>query len=214
MTPRVIWYLILFGCDVLTVVLSIINGIKYHIFTNYCLLNINFWVLIGAFFYWGYMMLSEMAESGESNKGTETFLGGERTQFMTDTLFKYIFSIVIGITLVNGLFDTNLGDTLFKVIQNLYTNYLFPAACIAEIFLRNRNRSPAPVKDIIILLIIIGISFLLNFLKQFSFKFLTENLALYICQAIGVIIAYFLYDILVYIKIQGTWAGYAFLSLN
>ena len=214
MTPRVIWYLILFGCDILTIVLMILHSIKDQLFIDNCLLNINFWVLLGGLIYWGYMMLSEMAESGESNKGTETFLGGERTQFMTDTLFKYIFSIVIGITLVNGLFTHSFGNSLFENIQSLYTNYLFPAACIAEIFLRNRNRSPAPVKDIIILLIIFGVSFVLHFLKQFSFKFLTDNLALYICQAIGVIIAYFLYDILVYIKIQGTWAGYTFLSSN
>ena len=93
MTPRVIWYLILFGCDILTIVLMILSSLKANIFIGNCLLNINFWVLIGGLIYWGYMMLSEMAESGESNKGTETFLGGERTQFMTDTLFKYIFSL-------------------------------------------------------------------------------------------------------------------------
>ncbi len=214
MTPRVIWYLILFGCDILTIVLMILSSLKANIFIGNCLLNINFWVLIGGLIYWGYMMLSEMAESGESNKGTETFLGGQRTQFMTDTLFKYIFSIVIGITLVNGLFNPTFGNSLFDLIQSLYTNYLFPAACIAEIFLRNRNRSPAPLKDIIILLIIFGVSFVLNFVRYSSFKFITENLTLYICQAIGVIIAYFLYDFLVYIKIQGTWAGYAFLSSN
>ena len=158
MTPRVIWYLILFGCDIFTIVCMII-----YIDLKVFLLDFNFWVLIGAFFYWGYMMLSEMAQSGESNKATETFLGGERTQFMTDTLFKYIFSIVIGITLVNGLFTHSFGNSLFEIIQSLYTNYLFPAACIAEIFLRNRNRSPAPVKDIIILLIIFGVSFVLHF---------------------------------------------------
>ncbi len=214
MTPRVIWYLILFGCDILTIILMILSSLKANIFIGNCLLNINFWVLIGGLIYWGYMMLSEMAESGESNKGTETFLGGQRTQFMTDTLFKYIFSIVIGITLVNGLFNPTFGNSLFDLIQSLYTNYLFPAACIAEIFLRNRNRSPAPLKDIIILLIIFGVSFVLNFVRYSSFKFITENLTLYICQAIGVIIAYFLYDFLVYIKIQGTWAGYAFLSSN
>ena len=213
MTPRVIWYLILFGCDILTIVLMILHSIKDYTFIDNCLLNINFWVLLGGLIYWGYMMLSEMAESGESNKGTETFLGGQRTQFMTDTLFKYIFSIVIGITLVNGLFNPTFGNSLFEIIQSLYTNYLFPAACIAEIFLRNRNRSPAPLKDIIILLIMIGVFFVLNVLNK-GFDFIKDKLVQYICQAIGVIIAYFLYDILVYIKIQGTWAGYTFLSSN
>ena len=208
MTPRVIWYLILFGCDIFTIVCMII-----YIDLKVFLLDFNFWVLIGAFFYWGYMMLSEMAQSGESNKATETFLGGERTQFMTDTLFKYIFSIVIGITLVNGLFNPTFGNSLFDLIQSLYTNYLFPAACIAEIFLRSRNRSPAPLKDIIILLIMIGVFFVLNVLNK-GFDFIKDKLVQYICQAIGVIIAYFLYDILVYIKIQGTWAGYTFLSSN
>ena len=207
MTPRVIWYLILFGCDIFTIVCMIIY-IKLREF----LLDFNFWVLIGAFFYWGYMMLSEMAQSGESNKATETFLGGERTQFMTDTLFKYIFSIVIGITLIEGLFDLSF-KTGFLVLIKLYTNYLFPAACIAEIFLRNRNRSPAPLKDIIILLIIFGVSFVLNVLNK-GFDFIKDKLVQYICQAIGVIIAYFLYDFLVYLKIQGTWAGYSFLSSN
>ena len=213
MTPRVIWYLILFGCDILTIVLMILHSIKDQLFIDNCLLNINFWVLLGGLIYWGYMMLSEMAESGESNKGTETFLGGERTQFMTDTLFKYIFSIVIGITLVNGLFTHSFGNSLFEIIQSLYTNYLFPAACIAEIFLRNRNRSPAPLKDIIILLIMIGVFFVLNVLNK-GFDFIKDKLVQYICQAIGVIIAYFLYDFLVYLKIQGTWAGYTFLSSN
>ena len=213
MTPRVIWYLILFGCDILTIVLMILHSIKDQLFIDNCLLNINFWVLLGGLIYWGYMMLSEMAESGESNKGTETFLGGERTQFMTDTLFKYIFSIVIGITLVNGLFNPTFGNSLFEIIQSLYTNYLFPAACIAEIFLRSRNRSPAPFKDIIILLIMIGVFFVLNVLNK-GFDFIKDKLVQYICQAIGVIIAYFLYDFLVYIKIQGTWAGYSFLSSN
>ena len=208
MTPRVIWYLILFGCDIFTIVCMII-----YIDLKVFLLDFNFWVLIGAFFYWGYMMLSEMAQSGESNKATETFLGGERTQFMTDTLFKYIFSIVIGITLVNGLFTHSFGNSLFEIIQSLYTNYLFPAACIAEIFLRSRNRSPAPLKDIIILLIMIGVFFVLNVLNK-GFDFIKDKLVQYICQAIGVIIAYFLYDFLVYLKIQGTWAGYSFLSSN
>ena len=207
MTPRVIWYLILFGCDIFTIVCMII-----YIDLKVFLLDFNFWVLIGAFFYWGYMMLSEMAQSGESNKATETFLGGERTQFMTDTLFKYIFSIVIGITLIEGLFDLSF-KTGFLVLIKLYTNYLFPAACIAEIFLRSRNRSPAPLKDIIILLIMIGVFFVLNVLNK-GFDFIKDKLVQYICQAIGVIIAYFLYDFLVYIKIQGTWAGYTFLSSN
>ena len=208
MTPRVIWYLILFGCDIFTIVCMIIY-IKLREF----LLDFNFWVLIGAFFYWGYMMLSEMAQSGESNKATETFLGGERTQFMTDTLFKYIFSIVIGITLIEGLFDRSFTKGTFLDLTKLYTNYLFPAACIAEIFLRSRNRSPAPLKDIIILLIMIGVFFVLNVLNK-GFDFIKDKLVQYICQAIGVIIAYFLYDFLVYIKIQGTWAGYTFLSSN
>ena len=207
MTPRVIWYLILFGCDIFTIVCMII-----YIDLKVFLLDFNFWVLIGAFFYWGYMMLSEMAQSGESNKATETFLGGERTQFMTDTLFKYIFSIVIGITLIEGLFDLSF-KTGFLVLIKLYTNYLFPAACIAEIFLRSRNRSPAPFKDIIILLIMIGVFFVLNVLNK-GFDFIKDKLVQYICQAIGVIIAYFLYDILVYIKIQGSFAGYTFLSSN
>ena len=207
MTPRVIWYLILFGCDIFTIVCMII-----YIDLKVFLLDFNFWVLIGAFFYWGYMMLSEMAQSGESNKATETFLGGERTQFMTDTLFKYIFSIVIGITLIEGLFDLSC-KTGFLVLIKLYTNYLFPAACIAEIFLRSRNRSPAPLKDIIILLIMIGVFFVLNVLNK-GFDFIKDKLVQYICQAIGVIIAYFLYDFLVYLKIQGTWAGYSFLSSN
>lgn len=207
MTPRVIWYLILFGCDIFTIVCMII-----YIDLKVFLLDFNFWVLIGAFFYWGYMMLSEMAQSGESNKATETFLGGERTQFMTDTLFKYIFSIVIGITLIEGLFDLSF-KTGFLVLIKLYTNYLFPAACIAEIFLRSRNRSPAPLKDIIILLIMIGVFFVLNVLNK-GFDFIKDKLVQYICQAIGVIIAYFLYDFLVYLKIQGTWAGYSFLSSN
>ena len=207
MTPRVIWYLILFGCDIFTIVCMII-----YIDLKVFLLDFNFWVLIGAFFYWGYMMLSEMAQSGESNKATETFLGGERTQFMTDTLFKYIFSIVIGITLIEGLFDLSF-KTGFLVLIKLYTNYLFPAACIAEIFLRSRNRSPAPLKDIIILLIMIGVFFVLNVLNK-GFDFIKDKLVQYICQAIGVIIAYFLYDFLVYLKIQGTWAGYTFLSSN
>ena len=207
MTPRVIWYLILFGCDIFTIVCMIIY-IKLREF----LLDFNFWVLIGAFFYWGYMMLSEMAQSGESNKATETFLGGERTQFMTDTLFKYIFSIVIGITLIEGLFDLSF-KTGFLVLIKLYTNYLFPAACIAEIFLRSRNRSPAPLKDIIILLIMIGVFFVLNVLNK-GFDFIKDKLVQYICQEIVVINSYFLYDFLVYLKIQGTWAGYSFLSSN
>ena len=208
MTPRVIWYLILFGCDIFTIVCMII-----YIDLKVFLLDFNFWVLIGAFFYWGYMMLSEMAQSGESNKATETFLGGERTQFMTDTLFKYIFSIVIGITLIEGLFDRSFTKGTFLDLTKLYTNYLFPAACIAEIFLRSRNRSPAPLKDIIILLIMIGVFFVLNVLNK-GFDFIKDKLVQYICQAIGVIIAYFLYDFLVYLKIQGTWAGYSFLSSN
>lgn len=210
MTPRVIWYLILTVCDILVVVEMIINRL------NKSIIDFNFYILIAAFLYWGYMMLSEMAASGESNKGTETFLGGERTQFMTDTLFKYIFSIVIGITLINGIFNYNnhLGQSIFIFLAFLYTNYLFPVACIAEIFLRNRNRSPAPLRDIIIILILLALSFLLQLIQNdFNFKTIGKIVE-YICEAIGVLIAYFLYDFLVYIKIQGTWAGYTFLSSN
>ena len=212
MTPRVIWYLILTICDILVIVEMLLNRLKQSI------LDFNFYILIGAFLYWAYMMLSEMAASGETNKGTETFLGGERTEFMTDTLFKYVFAIVIGITLVNGIFNFNLfnikGNIIYFLVV-LYSNYLFPVACIVEIFLRNRNRAPSPLRDIIIILILLAISFLLQFINSnFNFKTFFGRIVEYTCEAIGVLIAYFLYDFLVYIKSHGSWAGYTFLKLT
>ena len=208
MTIRVIWYLILLALDTFCLVCKIIYQIKS---LKFLLLNIYFWTLIGGFIYWGYMMLSEMASSGESNKATETLLESSRTQFMTDTLFKYLFCCVVGIVIINYLFyegRENISFVSIKQIIELY-NFFYPIACIIEIFIRQRNRSPKPLKDVFFLLIILGICLLLDLGSGSLFN----NIKKYIFEAIGLILSYILYDFLVYLKIQGGCSGYKILGV-
>lgn len=209
MTIRVIWYLILLGLDTFCLICKIIYEIKS---LKNLLLNIYFWTLILGFIYWGYMMLIEMASSGESNKATETLLGNSRTQFMTDTLFKYLFCIVVGIVIINYFFGQSRGNLSFhsiKEIIELY-NFIYPLACIIELFIRERNRSPKPLKDVFFLLIILGICLLLDL----GTGNLLSQLKKYILEAVGLILSYFLYDFLVYLKSQGGCSGYKPLGIS
>ncbi len=207
MTIRAFWYLILLALDGFCLVCNIlyqINSLKVLLWDIY------FWTLIGGFIYWGYMMLNEMSSSGTTNKAAETLLGSSRTQFMADTLFKYLFCCVVGIVIINYLFNQGKGKISFRSIKEIIElyNFIYPISCIIEIFIRQRNRSPQPVKGLFFLLIILGICLLLDL----GSGNLLNNLKKYILEAIGLFLSYIIYDFLLYLKINGGCSGYKLLG--
>ena len=190
MGPLFIWYLIL----------TILNIINIVLFFSYLevknLVDMKLYVLIGGLIYWGYMAIIELKNNGGSLG--EGLLSEERTAFITDTFFKFVFSFVIGeaiyIFLVSFSFVISLNN-----ITNLYCSLLFPLACLLEIIIfKPRKRSQSPKRDMIICCIIFAIFFVVNLL--FAGLTLKKLFAYYGILLGSIIIAYVLYDYIAFWK--------------
>lgn len=160
MNCQSLWFLILTWFNIAAIIIDLlVNDIRWQP---------SFILMVIALIYWGYMFFLEMHNSGQSSPASEGLINNANTNFMADTLFRYLFVIVIGNTFFSYYYRITInyryspygrGDIyrMFKTIMYYfviwYSYSVLPFACIVDFCCRKRNRTPNPKYDLIITLL-------------------------------------------------------------
>ena len=207
LSPRCIWYLVLIGIDIFSFIVILLT------FKLKFLFIFQIYLVVASFVYFAYMLIIELAASGQKTESTEQLVNEKNSSFMANHFFKYLFCSIIGIIFISGFFDFTIGNSFFHKLSYYGLVYLLPVACFLEIYFKERERKPNLILDLTIIIIILGLKLLCKFLEQFSFKAIFTGIVELIINFVTMILAYILYDILVYLKINGSFNGYTIKGL-
>ena len=207
LSPRCIWYLVLIGIDIFSFIVILLT------FKLRFLFIFQIYLVVASFVYFAYMLIIELAASGQKTESTEQLVNEKNSSFMANHFFKYLFCSIIGIIFISGFFDFTIGNSFFHKLSYYGLVYLLPVACFLEIYFKERERKPNLILDLTIIIIILGLKLLCKFLEQFSFKAIFTGIVELIINFVTMILAYILYDILVYLKINGSFNGYTIKGL-
>ena len=207
LSPRCIWYLVLIGIDIFSFIVILLT------FKLKFLFIFQIYLVVASFVYFAYMLIIELAASGQKTESTEQLVNEKNSSFMANHFFKYLFCSIIGIIFISGFFDFTIGNSFFHKLSYYGLVYLLPVACFLEIYFKERERKPNLILDLTIIVIILGLKLLCKFLEQFSFKAIFTGIVELIINFVTMILAYILYDILVYLKINGSFNGYTIKGL-
>ena len=207
LSPRCIWYLVLIGIDIFSFIVILLT------FKLKFLFIFQIYLVVASFVYFAYMLIIELAASGQKTESTEQLVNEKNSSFMANHFFKYLFCSIIGIIFISGFFDFTIGNSFFHKFTYYGLVYFLPVACFLEIYFKQRERKPNLILDLTIIIIILGLKLLCKFLEQFSFKAIFTGIVELIINFVTMILAYILYDILVYLKINGSFNGYTIKGL-
>lgn len=208
-SPRCIWYFVLAGFQVFSFVILLLKNLPLKfLFTFPIYLN------LASFIYFGYMLIIELAASGQKTEGAEKLVNEKNSYFIANQFFKFLFCSIIGINILYIFFESIISDGSFFIrIYLIGLTYLLPIACFLEIYFKERERKPNLIIDLVVIIIILGLKLLCLFFQNpsylFSFKMILEYILNFACM----IIAYIIYDVLVYWKINGSFNGYSLKGL-
>ena len=207
-SPRCIWYFVLAGFQVFSFVILLLKNLPLKfLFTFPIYLN------LASFIYFGYMLIIELAASGQKTEGAEKLVNEKNSYFIANQFFKFLFCSIIGINILYIFFESIISDGSFFIrIYLIGLTYLLPIACFLEIYFKERERKPNLILDLTIIIIILGLKLLCKFL-DLGIKAILEGILESIINFVTMIFAYILYDILVYLKINGTFNGYTIKGL-
>ena len=206
LSPRCIWYLVLIGIDIFSFIVILLT------FKLRFLFIFQIYLAVASFVYFAYMLIIELAASGQKTESTEQLVNEKNSSFMANHFFKYLFCSIIGIIFISGFFDFTIGNSFFHKLSYYGLVYLLPVACFLEIYFKERERKPNLILDLTIIIIILGLKLLCKFL-DLGIKAILEGILESIINFVTMIFAYILYDILVYLKINGTFNGYTIKGL-
>ena len=206
LSPRCIWYLVLIGIDIFSFIVILLT------FKLRFLFIFQIYLVVASFVYFAYMLIIELAASGQKTESTEQLVNEKNSSFMANHFFKYLFCSIIGIIFISGFFDFTIGNSIFHKLSYYGLVYLLPVACFLEIYFKERERKPNLILDLTIIIIILGLKLLCKFL-DLGIKAILEGILESIINFVTMIFAYILYDILVYLKINGTFNGYTIKGL-
>ena len=210
MNCQAVWFFLLtmFNCTALGI---------YMIYSSYYLAP-SFILMLIALCYWGYMFFLEMSYSGESTVG-QGLINDRNTNFMADTLFRYIFVIIIGNALFSYIFRIYHRAIYIpryaepsKVIRYMMLNYIYwysysilPFACIVDFCCRKRNRTPNPKYDLTITLLFAVILGLLDDSLGIDLGYTSNKLSRVFANIISMGVTYLIYDYLLFKINGGQW---------
>ena len=207
LSKRCIWYLVLVGVEIYTFVVTLITkGFKF-------LYDFPIYLVVAGFLYFGYMLIIELAASGENTQGAEKLVNENNSNFMANQFFKFLFCSIIGINFILSFFSNEGSPSIFYIICLYGIYYLLPVACFLEIYFKERERKPNLIRDLIVILIILGLKLLCKFLEEGSFDAILKGILEFILNFVCMISAYIVYDVLVYFKINGSFNGYTIKGL-
>ena len=206
LSPRCIWYWVLIGIDIFSFIVILLTFKLRFLFT------FQIYLVVASFVYFAYMLIIELAASGQKTESTEQLVNEKNSSFMANHFFKYLFCSIIGIIFISGFFDFTIGNSFFHKLSYYGLVYLLPVACFLEIYFKERERKPNLILDLTIIIIILGLKLLCKFL-DLGIKAILEGILESIINFVTMIFAYILYDILVYLKINGSFNGYTIKGL-
>ena len=210
MNCQAVWFFLLtmFNCTAIG-----IHMIYYSIFS----FTPSYILMILALCYWGYMFFLEMSYSGESTAG-EGLINDRNTNFMADTLFRYLFVIIIGNALFSYIFRIYYRvyipryanpEVVFKYMMLSYIYWysysILPFACIVDFCCRKRNRTPNPKYDLTITLLFAIIIGLMDDNSGINLNYRYGQLNRVIANIISMGITYLIYDYLLFKINGGQW---------
>ena len=210
MNCQAVWFFLLtmFNCTAIGIYMF-----YYSIFS----FSPSYILMLLALCYWGYMFFLEMSYSGESTAG-QGLINDRNTNFMADTLFRYLFFIIIGNALFSYIFRIYYrvyipiyanAEMVFKYIMLSYIYWysysILPFACIVDFCCRKRNRTPNPKYDLTITLLFAIIIGLMNDNSGINPNYRYGQINRVIANIISMGITYLIYDYLLFKMNGGQW---------
>lgn len=219
-----LWYLIFTCCSLLSLFYRVIecfffNGNKIGDLATY--------IQMFAVFFFGVLSIQKFSEK-KPDKKEEKLIDKKATSFLRDHCSKYLFSYAIGCLFISYCTKW-IVDTINKVqtdnyflsyIDKIYSYLVLPCGCVLDLFFTQKRRCPRPVIDLILIIFTLVFFCALEFgyshrLNQSSFGNYLSSLWIYlILRFIFSVLAYFLYDFLVYLRVKKNGDYYHFLSLD
>ena len=210
MNCQAVWFFLLtmFNCTAIGIYMF-----YYSIFS----FSPSYILMLLALCYWGYMFFLEMSYSGESTAG-QGLINDRNTNFMADTLFRYLFVIIIGNALFSYIFRIYYRAYMPRyadasmVFRYMMLNYIYwysysilPFACIVDFCCRKRNRTPNPKYDLTITLLFAIIIGLMNDNSGINPTYRYGQINRVVANIISMGITYLIYDYLLFKMNGGQW---------
>jgi hypothetical protein len=197
MAPISIWYFIITIWNIIIFITNIYFKFDLKDFFLFIIFT-EIWIVFLGIIYFGYMTL-DSCKSNESNENSEYL--NSRTSFMVNTYFKYYFCIVIALAINRLLYNILYNkfysyktDLIFKYAP-YYSISILPIICLIEVFLKKRERSSNPKRDIICLLIVITIMEFFFIYEIYSLIKLIISICVFLTCTY---FSYILYDYLIF----------------
>ena len=202
MAPISIWYFIISIWNVIIFITNIYFKFGFKHFFKFLIFT-EIWIVFLGIIYFGYMTL-DSCKSKESNENSENL--NSRTSFMVNTYFKYYFCIVLALA-INRLLYNILWSEFYSYNTDLVFKYapyysitILPIICFIEVFLKKRERSSNPKRDIICLIIVIIIMEFFFIYEIYTLIRLLISICIFL---ICTYFSYILYDYLIFKRSGG-----------
>lgn len=218
------WYLIFTICSLLSFFYRII---EYFFFNGMQLGDLATYLQIFALCFFGTLSIQKFSEKKPGQK-EEKLIDKKETSILRDHCSKYLFSYAIGCLLITyctkWIVDSIGGNTsnnnFIVYIDMIYSYIALPCGCVLDLFFTEKRRCPRPVIDLILIncTLILFCAFEYGYQhreKKTTFGVYLKGVWIYlILRFIFSILAYFLYDFLVYLRVKKNGDYYHFLSLD
>lgn len=218
-----LWYILFTICSLLSVSYRIF---EFFFFDGLKIGDLATYLQIFALCFFSILSIQKYSEK-EADEKEERLIIRKEPSILRDHCSKYLFSYAVGCLFISycimWIVDVIKGTGNYNSIEyidRIYSFIVLPCGCVLDLFATEKRRCPRPVIDLILLNAALALFCAFEYgyqhreeKKTFGDYLGSEWISL-ILRFIFSILAYFLYDYLVFIRVKKEGEYYHFLSLD